>query len=59
VATLAAAIDLQEQLLAWETELESRKGAITMREVGLVAFEHALRRVHLKHDASRVQAKAT
>jgi hypothetical protein len=56
---LAAAIDLQEQLLAWETELESRKGAITMREVGLVAFEHALRRVHLKHDASRVQAKAT
>jgi hypothetical protein len=30
-----------------------------MREVGLVAFEHALKRVHSKHDASHVQAEAT
>jgi hypothetical protein len=41
------AIELQAQLLAWETELESRKGTIAAWEDGLAEC-----------DASHAQAKA-
>jgi hypothetical protein len=51
------AIELQGQLLAQERELESREGAITMWNDGLVAFEHALGKVHMEWDASRVRAE--
>jgi hypothetical protein len=54
VATSAVTIELREQLLARERELESREGAITAWEDGLVAFECALGRVRMEHDASHV-----
>jgi hypothetical protein len=44
--------------LPWERVLESREGATTTWEVGLVAFERDLRRVHMEHDARCVQAVA-
>jgi hypothetical protein len=50
VATSAAAVELQEQLLAWERELESREGAVAAWVDGLVAFERALRRVCMEHE---------
>jgi hypothetical protein len=59
VATPALVIELQEQLLARERELDSREGTIAMYEDGLLAFEHALGRVHMDHDAKRIRAKAT
>jgi hypothetical protein len=34
MATLGVAVELQEQLLAWEKELDSREGAITAWEDG-------------------------
>jgi hypothetical protein len=52
-------VELQEQLLARERELDSREGTIAMYEDGLLAFEHALGRVHMDHDAKRIRAKAT
>jgi hypothetical protein len=52
------AVELREQLLARERELESREGSIATWEDGLVAFEHALGRVHSEHDANHVQAEA-
>jgi hypothetical protein len=45
VATSVVAIELQEQLLAWERELESKEGAIATWEDGLVAFKQAHERV--------------
>jgi hypothetical protein len=54
----AVAVELREQLLAEERELESREVAIAAWEDGLVAFEHALGRVHMEHDVSRVQVEA-
>jgi hypothetical protein len=47
------AVELQEQLLTQE-ELDSREGAITAWEDGLVASKHALGRACLEHDAECV-----
>jgi chromosome segregation ATPase len=57
VAMSVVAIELREQLLAWERELESREEAIASREDGLAAFEHALERVHMERDVSPIQAE--
>jgi hypothetical protein len=48
------AVELQWSRLAWERELDSREGAITVWEDGLVAFEHAHGKVHTEHDANHV-----
>jgi hypothetical protein len=58
VVTLTVAIELWEQLLAWERELESREGTITTWEDGLVVFERPLGRVCMECDASHIQAEA-
>jgi hypothetical protein len=52
------AVELQEQLLAWERELDGREGTITTWEDGLVAFEYALGRARMECDAERDRAKA-
>jgi hypothetical protein len=49
-------VELQEQLLAWEWELDSREGAIITWEEGLAAFAHVLEEVHAEHDASHACA---
>jgi hypothetical protein len=51
-------IELQEQLIAWERELDSREGTIIVWEEGLVAFACTLGEVHMEHDASRARADA-
>jgi hypothetical protein len=48
------AIELQGQLLTQERELDSREGAITTWEDGLVTFECAPGKVCAEHDASHV-----
>jgi hypothetical protein len=53
------AVELQEQLLFWERQLDSREGTIITWEDGLAAFECILGRVHIEHDARRIQAEAT
>jgi hypothetical protein len=58
VATLTVAVELWEQLLAWERELESREGAVVVREDGLASSECALGRIHMEHNAKHTQAKA-
>jgi hypothetical protein len=52
------AVELREQLLAWERELDSREGANTAWGDGLVAFERALGKVRTECDASHAQADA-
>jgi hypothetical protein len=52
------AIELQGQVLARERELDSREGIIAAWEDGLVAFEHALGKVHIKRNVSHVRAEA-
>jgi hypothetical protein len=52
------AIELQGQLLARERELDSREGIIAAWEDGLVAFECALGKVHVKCNVSHVRAEA-
>jgi hypothetical protein len=58
VVTLAVATELQEQLLVQERELDSREGVVPVWEDALAAFEHALERVCMEHDAVCVQAEA-
>jgi hypothetical protein len=58
VSASAAAIKWLEQLLAQEKELDSREGAITTWEDGLVAFACALGDARMECDAKRVQAVA-
>jgi hypothetical protein len=53
VTTLAVLDELQEQLLTWEREPNSREGAIIAWEDGLVASEIALGRACMEHDAER------
>jgi hypothetical protein len=43
-------VELQGQLLVRERELDSKEYAITVWEDGLVASEHALGKVCMKHD---------
>jgi hypothetical protein len=50
----AVAAELQEQLLARERELDSRKGTIAVWKDGLVAFEHTLGRVCIERDTRRI-----
>jgi hypothetical protein len=52
VATSAVAGELRGQLLAWERELDSREGAISVWEDGLVASECTLGRACVDHDAA-------
>jgi hypothetical protein len=52
------AIELQEQLLAWERELDSREGALTMWEDGLVDFERALGKLCTERKANHAQTVA-
>jgi hypothetical protein len=49
------AIELQEQLLAWERELDSREGAIILWEDGLADFERALGKLCTERKANRAQ----
>jgi hypothetical protein len=49
---------LQEQLLARESKLNSREGAIAVWEDRLIGFECALGSVRTECDAKCVQAKA-
>jgi hypothetical protein len=49
---------LQGQLLTWEMELDSREGATTVWEDGLVAFKCALGKVLTECDTGRVRAEA-
>jgi hypothetical protein len=58
VSASAAAIKWLEQLLAQEKELDSREGAITTWEDGLVAFACALGDARMECDAKHVQAVA-
>jgi hypothetical protein len=51
----AVIIELQEQLLAWERELDSREVAIVTWEEGLVAFACALGEVSAEFYASRAR----
>jgi hypothetical protein len=44
-------IELQEQLLAWERELDSGESTIFAWEEGLKAFAHALGEVSVENDA--------
>jgi hypothetical protein len=48
------AAELQEQLLDRERELDSREGAITAWEVGLVASQCTLERVFMERDAEHI-----
>jgi hypothetical protein len=50
--------ELQQQLLAWERELDSREGAIAAWEYGLAAFAHTLREVCTKCDVKHIPAEA-
>jgi hypothetical protein len=50
----AVAIELQGQHLAWEREIDSKEGAITAWEVGLVTLERAHGKVLTERDASRI-----
>jgi hypothetical protein len=59
VATSAVVDELQEQLLTWERELDSREGVIATWQDGLAASEHALGRVCAKRDTACAQAEAT
>jgi hypothetical protein len=52
VATSAVVGELRGQLLAWERELDSREGAISVWEDGLVASECTLGRACVDHDAA-------
>jgi hypothetical protein len=58
VAASAVAVKWLEQLLAQEKELDSREGAITTWEDGLVAFACALGDACMECDAKCVQAMA-
>jgi hypothetical protein len=51
-------LELEEQLLTWERELDSREGAIITWEEGLVAFSCVLREVSTECDASRARVDA-
>jgi hypothetical protein len=52
VATSAVVDELQEQLLTWERELDSREGAIATWQDGLAASKHALGRVCAERDTT-------
>jgi hypothetical protein len=49
--------ELQEQLLAWERELDGWEVALMAWEDGLAASECALRWAHMACDSERDQAK--
>jgi hypothetical protein len=51
-------VDLQEQLLAWERELDSREGTITVWKDSLAASERALGRVCMECVAECNRAEA-
>jgi hypothetical protein len=53
VVTSAVVAELQEQLLAWERELDYTAGAIAAWEDELVAFEHALKKACMERDVER------
>jgi hypothetical protein len=57
VVTSVVVVELQEQLLAWERELESREGTVAVQEDGLATSECTLR-VRTERDAERAQAEA-
>jgi hypothetical protein len=59
VATSSVADKLWEQLLARERDLDSREGTIAAWEDGLLAFEFAIGRVCVEHNAESTQAEAT
>jgi hypothetical protein len=54
---LAFAVEWQEQLLAWERELDRGEGAIATWEDGLAAFECTLGRVCTERDIEHAQAE--
>jgi hypothetical protein len=55
---LAVVVEVQEQLLFWERELDSRECAIAAWEDGLAAFERTLWKECTEYDASHIQAEA-
>jgi hypothetical protein len=57
VVTSVVVVELQEQLLAWERELESREGTVAAQDDGLATSECTLR-VRMEHDVERAQAEA-
>jgi hypothetical protein len=58
MAVLATTVELQEQLIAQESELESREGALTAQENVLAASESTLGRVCTERDAECARAEA-
>jgi hypothetical protein len=54
---LALTIELQEQLLAWERELDSREITITAWQAGLASFECTLGRACTECDAEHARAE--
>jgi hypothetical protein len=50
--------ELQEQLLTWERQLDSREGTIAAWVDGLAPSEYAIGRVCMEHDVESIQAKA-
>jgi hypothetical protein len=52
------AVELQEQLLAWERELYSQEGVLMAREDGMATSKRALARAHMECDGECDRAKA-
>jgi hypothetical protein len=55
---LAGIAELQEQLLAWEQEVDSQEGAIIAWEEGLMVVAHVLGEASVEHDASHAGVHA-
>jgi hypothetical protein len=58
VAASVLAVELQEQLFAWERELDTRKGALMAQEDGLAASKCTLGRACMKCGAKCDRARA-
>jgi hypothetical protein len=56
---LVVIVELQEQLLAWERELDSREGALIAWEESLMTFARALREASVECGASHTLAAVT
>jgi hypothetical protein len=52
------AVELQEQLLAWERELYSQEGVLMAREDGMATSKRALARARMECDGECDRAKA-
>jgi hypothetical protein len=58
VATLVMAIKVQEQLLAWEREQDSKEGTLMAQKGGIVAFKCVLGRACTECDTESDKAEA-